>query len=111
MRQKKNLRSYFQVASRTSNKERRSADLEHFDEYLRLVWKLSLSLPMNYISRHPFDIDGASDLIFYTIPSDAKQAVEVKLSKDETLRDYLDLRAGSNAVADEFFCSARWGRS
>lgn len=92
----------FQVASRTSNKERRSADLEHFDEYLRLMWKLSLALPMNYISRHPFDIDGASGLIFYTIPSDAKQAVEIKLSKDETLRDYLNLRAGSNATADEF---------
>ena len=92
----------FQAASELSGKGRKSADLEHFDEYLRLVWKLSLSLPVNYISEHPFDADGTSGLIFYTIPDEAKQASELDLPKGETLRNHLDLQAGSDTMLNEF---------
>ena len=92
----------FQAASELSGKGRKSADLEHFDEYIRLVWKLSLSLPIGYIDKHPFDVDGTSGLILYTIPDEARQANEIKLSKNETIRDRFSLQAGSNTMSNGF---------
>ena len=37
-------------------------------EYLRLLWRLSLSLPLEYIDKHPFDIPTESGVLFFQIP-------------------------------------------
>ena len=83
----------FVVAGRSSGRGR--ANLQQFDEYLRLVWKLSLSLPLDYIDEHPFDMDGASGLLFLGLPDTPRQqAKEFDLAPGESLRKRLDLDAG-----------------
>ena len=99
---KDKFRKLFEVASEASGKGAKSANLEHFDEYLRLIWKLSLSLPMDYIENHPFDLDGSSGLIFFEIPKDAGQANRIELSKNKPLRKHLKLQAGKEDTRSPF---------
>ena len=96
------FRKLFKAASDVSGKGTKSANLEHFDEYLRLIWKLSLSLPMDYIDNHPFDLDGSSGLIFFEIPKESGQANRIELSKDEPLRNHLKLQAGKDETHSPF---------
>ena len=97
------FKKLFEAASEVSGKGTKSANLEHFDEYLRLIWKLSLSLPMDYIENHPFDLDGSSGLIFFEIPKDTGQANRIELSKNKPLRKHLKLQAGKNEAHSPFW--------
>ena len=90
------------AVSEISGSGPKSTSLEHFDEYLRLVWKLSLSLPMDYISNHPFELTGASGLTLFKVPKDAQQANKLELAKDETLRSRLQLQAGVETTVNPF---------
>ncbi|MXN66709.1 hypothetical protein GR183_17480 [Stappia sp. GBMRC 2046] len=86
----------FAAAAEGSGKASKPANLEHFDEYLRLIWKLSLSLPLDYIYGHPFDIKGDSGIILYDVPSGKGQAAEINVPADRSLREFLSLTAGSH---------------
>ena len=96
------FRRLLDAASKLSGRGSRTVDLEHFDEYLKLVWKLSLSLPIAYIDGHPFDLLGSSGLIFLDVPRDSRQASRIRLSGDKAIRDHLDLRAGRDAPLHTF---------
>ena len=72
----------------------KAADLDHFDEYLKLIWKLSLSLPLDYPDGHPFDRCGRDGLLFYTMSDGDRQAVRVNVGNDESLRSELGLTSG-----------------
>ena len=78
------------------------ADLKHFDEYLRLIWKLSLSLPLDYIDGHPFDMDDSSGLLFLGMLDGPGQANEIGLAPGESLRKRLGLRAGRTELRAPF---------
>lgn len=80
----------------------RPLNLEHFDEYLRSIWKLSLSLPLSYLNGHPFDKIGESKIVFLTVPSGKGPADELNLAKDQSLRDKLGLVAGISAGLPSF---------
>lgn len=80
-----------QVASAASDWSRAPANLEHFDEYLRLMWRLSLSLPLEYIDTHPFDISADSGLFFFEIPKTGRAAKELELKGKQSPRDALHL--------------------
>lgn len=71
--------------------------LEHFDEYLRLVWKLSLSMPLNYIDEHPFDFTGGSKVIFFDVPTGIGQANRTSIADNETIRNHFHLTAEKSA--------------
>ena len=66
--------------------------MDQFDEYLGLIWKLSLSLPLDYLDTHPFSLGGASGMTFFGVPETTSQAAPIRLDADETLRDHLGLR-------------------
>ena len=83
----------FAATRQATGKTTKSANLDHFDEYLRLIWKLSLSLPLHYIGEHPFDHNGSSEFLFLELP-DTGQARPIQLAATESLRDHLRLRAG-----------------
>jgi hypothetical protein len=72
------------------------------DNYLQMVWELSLSTPIDYIEEHPFDLAGVSGVRFYEFKSDLKgQAMSIDLKKGESLRDRLGLECpqrGSNTA-------------
>lgn len=80
-----------QATSETSDWSRGPANLEHFDEYLRLIWRLSLSLPLEYISQHPFDIPADSELYFFEIPELGRTVKKLNLKGKQTPRDALKL--------------------
>ena len=85
-----------------SSSGRGGANLQQFDEYLRLVWKLSLSLPLDYIGEHPFDMDGSSGPLFLGLPDGPGQANTIGLSPGESLRERLGLRAGRTELGAPF---------
>ena len=58
------------------------------------MWKLSLSLPLEYIDGHPFDLHGSSGPIFLGFPHGKGQAQEIRLPRPKTLRQHLGLRSG-----------------
>ncbi|MEM7687609.1 MAG: ATP-binding protein [Pseudomonadota bacterium] len=90
------------AAQDASTRVSKPANLDHFDEYLKLIWKLSLSLPLKYIGQHPFDFKGSSTVSFFRLPRGKGQAVELELSDDETLREQLGLKSGLSNNEDTF---------
>ena len=80
-----------QAASDVSDWSRAPANLEHFDEYLRLMWRLSLSLPLEYINTHPFEINAESGLFFFEIPETGRAAKELELNGKQSPREALRL--------------------
>ena len=96
------FKKLFRAAGHSSGRGTKPANLEHFDEYLKLIWKLSLSLPMSYIGTHPFDLKGSDGLIFFSIPSSAKQANKIQIDQGETIRSYLGLQTGGDSAHNAF---------
>lgn len=100
---KKKFDDFFEASGSATGRTVSSRNLEHFDEYLRLIWKLSLSLPLRYIGTHPFDFDGSQDLHFLKFPeADGGQAESVDLAPTESLREHLKLRTGREHASGPF---------
>lgn len=93
---------FFEASGSATGKSGSSPNLEHFDEYLRLIWKLSLSLPLKYIGMHPFDLDGSQGLRFLKFPEDGGQAEAIDLAPTESLRERLKLRTGCGHASETF---------
>ena len=89
------------AATRKATGGTRSADLDHFDEYLRLIWKLSVSLPLRYIDGHPFDQDESSGLLLLELP-ESDQARGIEIAPTGSLRNHLDLRTACDTADDPF---------
>lgn len=51
--------------------ERRPSLENTFDNYLKFLWFLSLSAPLDYLNQHPFDLDNSAGLRIYHL-SNAK---------------------------------------
>lgn len=83
----------FTSVGSTSAKGRRGITLEHFDEYLRLIWKLSLSLPLPYLEEDPFDYNSSSGPTYLSIPEKKGQADFVDLQENESLREHFGLES------------------
>ncbi|WP_405144065.1 ATP-binding protein [Sphaerisporangium sp. NBC_01403] len=47
-----------------------------FDDYLQMIWSLSLAAPLPYLNGHPFDLKSTRDLKIYSI--DARRGAEPK---------------------------------
>src|SRR3990167_2193089 len=88
------FRKLVAAAEDVSGRGKRPANLEHFDQYFRMLWKLSLSLPLEYLDKHPFDILGSSGILFYDVPDGKGQAKKLSLAPNCTLREKLDLKVG-----------------
>ncbi len=99
---KKKFDRFFEATGSASGRTIKSSNLDHFDEYLRLVWKLSLSLPLDYIGGHPFDLDGSSGILFLDLPDGKGQADELHLAPTESLREHLDLGRGGEGIDHPF---------
>lgn len=99
---KKKFDKFFEATSSSSGRTTKLANLDHLDEYLRLLWKLSLSLPVAYIGGHPFDLDGSRAIQFLSLPTEVGQAETLNLATTETLREHFDLRTGNVEIDRPF---------
>jgi hypothetical protein len=62
------------------------------DNYLRLIWTLSLALPSAYVEKHPFDLSVSSGLEFFEISNDPRgQASDLKLKGNAKVRGSMKL--------------------
>lgn len=68
---------------------------ECIDSYLRMIWSISLSVPMQYIEKHPFDVCASDNVDVYLISNGGRgsSAAKVELSPGETLESKLRLCA------------------
>ncbi|PKM00253.1 MAG: ATP-binding protein [Gammaproteobacteria bacterium HGW-Gammaproteobacteria-9] len=67
---------------------------EHLDYYLRMLWVLSLSLPVPYIKKHPFRLSNADNISLYQIDNKAKgSAVEISLPDGVSIVDKYPLKS------------------
>ena len=98
---KKKFDRFFEATGISTGRDTKSANLDHFDEYLRLIWKLSLSLPLTYIGGHPFDVDGSDRVRFLKYRKEG-QAEEARLAETETVREHLGLKAGGESTSQPF---------
>ncbi|MEA3343207.1 MAG: ATP-binding protein [archaeon] len=77
-----------------------------FDNYLRMIWTLSISVPLNYIDIHPFDLTDTKkygNLNIYELGnSKENQAKELILSKGKRIRDVLSLTSPERGGANSF---------
>ena len=99
---KRKFDRFFEATGSATGRGIKSANLDHFDEYLRLIWKLSLSLPLDYIDDHPFDLDGLDGLLFLGLPNGPGQAENIDLAPTESLREHLGLRTGRGSADKPF---------
>lgn len=81
------------AAADTSDRSRSPANLEHFDEYLKLIWRLSLALPIQYADHHPFEFTGKESLTYYSLGSEDKAVRDLKLRPNQSLREKVGLSA------------------
>ena len=58
-----------------------------FDYYLRMVWQLSLAIPVPYVSGNPYDLPFQDKLYLFELPQAGRAApAEFELAGDETIR-------------------------
>ena len=79
-----------EVSSSTANPKLETV----LDNYLRTLWTLSLSAPLDYMERHPFDLAGADKISVYKLSNEKKgQASIVELDETTSIRKKLGFSA------------------
>lgn len=74
-----------------------------FDNYFQTIWNLSLSIPLAYIDKHPFDVDASDDVkVFEVSNKPSGQASEINLESGQIVRQVLNLRAPEILPGDSF---------
>ena len=87
-----------QVSLLTADAKRGNVKLKDcLDTYLRMIWSISLSVPVSYIEKHPFDVQAADNITVYLISNGGRgsSAEKIELVGSETLESKLGLSAKS----------------
>lgn len=70
-----------------------------FDNYFKVIWSLSLAAPVDYLEKHPFDLDDFDEPeLFELQPFIPGQAKPIDLKLGERLRNRLNLRSPERGV-------------
>jgi hypothetical protein len=71
---------------------------ESLDSYLRMIWSISLSVPVKYIAKHPFEVCSEDNVEVYLINNGGRgsSASKVDFIGQETLESKLKLKARLN---------------
>lgn len=65
------------------------------DNYLNTIWTLSLSVPLPYIEKHPFDITSDDNIRAFQLSNEQKSQVEeLDFSSKKKIREIVDLKTG-----------------
>ncbi|PNB46382.1 hypothetical protein C1X29_28055 [Pseudomonas sp. GW456-12-10-14-LB2] len=71
--------------------------LTSLDSYLRMIWSISLSVPIQYIEKHPYEVCASDNVEIYLINNGGKGSApeKIELKGEETLESRLGLVARS----------------
>lgn len=73
------------------------------DTYLGMLWTLSLSIPIPYVQKHPFDLQNEDKIDFYALSNKVNGRVEeITLSVGQTIREKLSLATGITSLNSAF---------
>jgi len=76
---------------------------ETFDNYLKLLWTLSLQVPVDYISKHPFDITKHDGIKTFKLGNEKKsQAREINLLGSKSVRQIMKLTSPERGRTKKF---------
>jgi hypothetical protein len=91
------FRAFAEKVSNISDPDRSSKGPsieQHLDYYLRMLWILSLALPIPYLKKHPFELAGNDGTRIFQIDNKSKgSAVDVTLLPGQTITDKYRLRS------------------
>lgn len=73
------------------------------DTYLSMLWTLSLSIPISYVQKHPFDLKTEDKVGFYALSNKVNgRAEEISLETGQTVREKLSLMTGLSPLNSTF---------
>lgn len=90
------------AAIRTGRSSKEQANLAHFDNYLKMLWRVSVASPIKYIDRHPFDISNDGTFDVFRLSNKKKGAADAVPPSSLSLRDEFDLLAGQSDPLGKF---------
>jgi hypothetical protein len=73
---------------------------ESLDNYLGMMWILSLATPVRYIYRHPFDLTDADGIGFFKLTQNKGGPEEINLANNETIGQKLRLASAKDPVGE-----------
>lgn len=74
-----------------------------FDNYLHMLWLLGLSIPIQYMEKHPFDLAAEDGIRIFSVGNTKKsKAEEVTLLPGETVRSKFGLVSPIKKAGDSF---------
>ncbi|HWV98505.1 MAG TPA: ATP-binding protein [Candidatus Acidoferrum sp.] len=74
-----------------------------FDNYLRLLWTLSLEAPLEYVESHPFDLTTTKGIQFFQLSNEPRGKAEpLKLGSKQTPRAKCRLKAPTQPKTPPF---------
>ncbi len=77
--------------------------VDSLDYYLQMLWTLSLSAPLNYIGKHPFDLEKEPGIRIFEFANEfGSQAKELKLKPGCSIRDALNLASPERGKNESF---------
>ena len=72
-----------------------------FDYYLRMVWQLSLAIPVPYVLGNPYDLPLQDKLHLFELPQAVRAApAEFELAGDETIRTKMSIGSAAEVGSD-----------
>lgn len=90
------FRKLVDAAISTAKSSKEQANLAHFDNYLKMIWRISVASPIAYIDGHPFDIREDDGYDIYELSNKKKGAASRVEVGDRKLRDAFGLIAGQS---------------
>jgi hypothetical protein len=90
------------LAEQVGNSNDRPEVTKAFDNYLAMLWTLSLAAPVKYLEKHPFDLTMEDDPQPYLLTSARGQSVKIALTPGELIREAAALAATDEAPAGGF---------
>ena len=76
---------------------------ETFDNYLKLLWTLSLQVPVDYLEKHPFDITKHDGIKTFKLGNEKKcQAKEINLLGSKSIRQIMKLTSPERGRTKKF---------
>ncbi len=94
---------YEAVADQVGSTTERPELAKTLDTYLATLWTLSLSAPVPYIGKHPFDLGSEDGILAFRLSNTGRgRAEQIKLGPRQTVREALHLSAGGPDPAGGF---------
>lgn len=94
---------YQGVADQVGTTTERPDLAKTLDAYLATIWALSLSAPIAYMDRHPFDLGADDNLLLFRLSNTGRGRAEpVELQPGQTVRQALGLKSGGDDPAGGF---------